>query len=74
MAKGMAIPYRTAKFKSAIISYCSDLGSTAKFNYRQYFRLIADGGYSIHSQLRLSLRQAWLISDALSVRRIFSLD
>jgi hypothetical protein len=33
----MAIPYRTAKFKSANIR--AILGSTAKFNYRQYFRL-----------------------------------
>ena len=31
----MAIPYRTAKFTSAIVI----LGSTAKFNSHQYFRL-----------------------------------
>ena len=35
----MAIPYRTAKFKSANILSIAILGSTAKFNARQYFRL-----------------------------------
>ena len=35
----MAIPYRTAKFKSATILAIVILGSTAKFNSRQYFRL-----------------------------------
>ena len=35
----MAIPYRTAKFKSANIFAMVILGSTAKFNSRQYFRL-----------------------------------
>jgi hypothetical protein len=35
----MAIPYRTAKFKSANILAIAILGSTAKFNSRQYFRL-----------------------------------
>ena len=35
----MAIPYRTAKFKSANIILIAILGSTAKFNARQYFRL-----------------------------------
>ena len=35
----MAIPYRTAKFKSANILAIAILGSTAKFNARQYFRL-----------------------------------
>ena len=35
----MAIPYRTAKFKSADILPIVILGSTAKFNSRQYFRL-----------------------------------
>ena len=34
-----AIPYRTAKFKSANILAIAILGSTAKFNARQYFRL-----------------------------------
>ena len=29
--------------------------------------------FNIHSRLKLSLRQVWLISGALSVRRIFSL-
>ena len=35
----MAIPYRTAKFKSANILAIAILGSTAKFNARQCFRL-----------------------------------
>ena len=35
----MAIPYRTTKFKSANILAIAILGSTAKFNARQYFRL-----------------------------------
>ena len=37
----MAIPYRTAKFKSAnnIMLSIAILSSTAKFNFRQYFRL-----------------------------------
>jgi hypothetical protein len=35
----MAIPYRTAKFKSANILAIAILGSTAKFNSRQCFRL-----------------------------------
>ena len=39
----MAIPYRTAKFKSANILTIANLGSTVKFNSRQYFLL-----YNIH--------------------------
>ena len=35
----MAIPYQTAKFKSANILSIAILGSTAKFKARQYFRL-----------------------------------
>ena len=35
----MAIPYQTGKFKSANILAIASLGSTAKFNSRQYFRL-----------------------------------
>ena len=35
----MAIPYRTAKFKSANILLIAIWGSTAKFNAHQYFRL-----------------------------------
>ena len=35
----MAIPYRTAKFKSASILPIAILGSTVKFNSHQYFRL-----------------------------------
>ena len=35
----MAIPYRTAKFKSTNILIIAILGSTANFNSRQYFRL-----------------------------------
>jgi hypothetical protein len=35
----MAIPYRTAKFKSTNILAIVILGPTAKFNCRQYFRL-----------------------------------
>ena len=35
----MAIPYRTAKFKSANIFAMAIWGPTAKFNSRQYFRL-----------------------------------
>ena len=35
----MAIPYRTAKFKSTNIFAMAILGPTAKFNSHQYFRL-----------------------------------
>ena len=35
----MAIPYQTAKFKSANILAMAILGPTAKFNSRQYFWL-----------------------------------
>ena len=35
----MAIPYRTAKFKSANNFTMAILGPTAKFNSRQYFQL-----------------------------------
>ena len=35
----VAIPYRTAKFKSANIFAIAIWGPTAKFNSRQYFRL-----------------------------------
>ena len=45
----MAIPYRTAKFKSANILAIAILGSTAKFNARQYFRLY--GSISIMCQV-----------------------
>ena len=38
----MAIPYRTTKFKSANILAIAILGSTAKFNSRQY------SGYTVH--------------------------
>ena len=40
----MAIPYRTAKFKSANSLAIAILGSTAKFNARQYFRLYGSMG------------------------------
>ena len=40
----MAIPYRTAKFKSANILVIAIWGSTAKFNSSQYFQL-----YGIHA-------------------------
>ncbi|MCG8623694.1 MAG: hypothetical protein MJE68_17085, partial [Proteobacteria bacterium] len=35
----MAIPYQTAKFKSANILLIAIWSSTTKFNARQYFRL-----------------------------------
>ena len=35
----MAVPYRTAKFKSTSIVAMAIWGPTAKFNSRQYFRL-----------------------------------
>ena len=37
--RGMAIPYRTAKYKSDNILTIVILGPTAKFNSRQYFWL-----------------------------------
>ena len=51
----MAIPYRTAKFKSGNILAIAILGSTAKFNARQYFRLygmiiILNHGSCVHAQ------------------------
>ena len=47
----MAIPYRTAKFKSAKIFAIVILGSTAKFNFRQYFRLYGIPMSRIYSSL-----------------------
>ena len=38
----MAIPYRTAKFKSTNILTKAILDSTATFNSRQYFRLYSN--------------------------------
>ena len=49
----MAIPYRTTKFKSANILAMAILGSTTKFNSRQYFQLY--GYYSNFTPLSLSL-------------------
>ena len=46
----MAIPYRTTKFKSANILKIAILGSTTKFNSRQYFRL-----YGIHGGRRIDV-------------------
>ena len=42
----MTIPYRIAKFKSANILAIAILGSTAKFNSRQYFQLYGNNNYS----------------------------
>ena len=44
----MAIPYRTAKFKSANILPIAILGSTAKFNSRQCFRLYGTSCLYLH--------------------------
>ena len=41
----MAILYQTAKFKSANILAIAIMGSTAKFNFRQYFRLYSSIGF-----------------------------
>ena len=43
----MAIPYQTAKFKSANILAIAILGPTAKFNYRQYFLLYSNYTYFV---------------------------
>ena len=37
----MAIPYQTAKFKSTNILAIAILGSTAKFNSRQYYSTLS---------------------------------
>ena len=59
----MAIPYRTAKFKSANILPIAILGSTAKFNSRQYFRLygihISPG---IYYNYQIKIRQNFLLA------------
>ena len=51
----MAIPYQTAKFKFAI----AILGSTAKFNSRQYFQLYGTHAHTIIHSLSLSLCLCW---------------
>ena len=59
----MAILYQTAKFKSTNIFAIAILGSTAKFNSRQYFRLYGsyyrtlakEGPWAVH----LTLGQDW---------------
>ena len=51
----MAIPYRTTKFKSANILAIAILGSTAKFNSRQYFRLYGNVGTINQVSFLLSL-------------------
>ena len=53
----MAIPYRTAKFKSANILIIAILGSTANFNSRQYFRL-----YGIYTPVEFSTRTSVTLS------------
>ena len=64
----MAIPYRTAKFKSANILSIAILGSTAKFNARQYFRLYGNTcRYSLLSSLPLSLSPLSLSLPSLSL-------
>ena len=47
----MAIPYRTAKFKSANTLVMAIWDPTAKYNSRQYFRL-----YSIYPLLTIAKR------------------
>ena len=44
----MAIPYRTAKFKSANIFAMAIWGPTAKFNSHQYFQLCSILEYIYH--------------------------
>ena len=59
----MAISYQTAKFKSTnILAINSDLGSTAKFNFHQYFRL-----YSILYLFSLSLPPSPYLSQTVSI-------
>ena len=55
----MAIPYRTAKFKSANIRAIEILGSTAKFNSRQYFRLYRSRLASL--RIALALAMPWRV-------------
>ena len=47
----MAIPYQTTKFKSANILAIAILGSTTKFNSRQYFRLYGSTTIWTHKQI-----------------------
>ena len=54
----MAIPYRTAKFKSANILPIAILGSTSKFNSRQYFWL-----YGIYIFAAKRRSRAYHVSD-----------
>ena len=66
----MTIPYRIAKFKSANILAIAILGSTAKFNSRQYFRLygimyIADPEHACTITITMSCKRAWLRSQAM---------
>ena len=51
----MAILYQTAKFKSANILAIVILGSTAKFNSRQYFRLYDNNNCEHIEILKLTL-------------------
>ena len=59
----VAIPYRTAKFKSANIFAIAIWGPTAKFNSRQYFRLYGmHVGIETHSLASrpLPFAQRWM--------------
>ena len=69
----MAIPYRTAKFKSANILSIAILGSTAKFNARQYFRLYGTCIYVLPttSSRALASMSSRLYSMGLSLRHTY---
>ena len=52
----MAIPYQSAKFKSANILIIAIWGSTAKFNSRQYFQLYSvtfTAQWTLYSSFRI---------------------
>ena len=51
----MAIPYRTAKFKSANILPIAILGSTSKFNSRQYFWLYSTYILPLNAEVELTI-------------------
>ena len=58
----MAIPYRTAKFKSTNSLAIAILGSIAKFNARQYFRLYGSNCYIIaliHTDYNVIIKLHW---------------
>ena len=70
----MAIPYQTAKFKSANIFTMAILGPTTEFNSRQYFWLYSKPSFTLFSNFQGAIKhcpsRGWIELDA-SIFSIF---